>query len=132
MPEGLRLALLGLALAFIALACAPPAPDAPAEVSARELLGRLDAGEAPVLLDVRSREEYAAGHVPGARNLPHDELAARAGELAELRDEELVLYCESGRRAEFARQILAERGFRQLRHLDGDMSGWREAGLPTE
>ena len=85
--------------------------------------------DAPLVLDVRSPEEFASGHVPGARNVAYDEVATRLAELGPAR--EVVVYCERGPRAAKAAAVLASAGF-EVRHLTGDMSGWREQGLPVE
>ena len=53
----------------------------------------------PVILDVRTPEEYAAGHVPGAINIPHDQVRARLAEIDSAKDQPIVVYCRSGRRA---------------------------------
>ena len=84
-----------------------------------------------LVLDVRSREEYAGGHVPGAINVPHDELSGRLAELGGDRDRPVVVYCESGRRASRAEALLAAEGFSDVRHLEGDMRAWRASGRPT-
>lgn len=84
---------------------------------------------ATLLLDVRTPEEYAQGHVPGALNIPYDELGERLDELGTPR--EVVVYCESGRRAGIGAEVLLEAGY-AVGHLEGDMSGWRRAGLPIE
>ena len=84
------------------------------------------------MLDVRSPQEYAAGHIPGALNIPHDQTAARLEELRPYQGREIVLYCKSGRRAGIAADVLAQAGFDRLRHLAGDMPGWSAAGLPVE
>ena len=115
-------------LLALALACAA-GPTASGEISPEALLERSAAGTAPLVLDVRSPEEYASGHVPGARNVAFDQVAARLGELGE--PGEIVVYCESGRRAAKATSVLEEAGFDVL-HLTGDMRAWREAGRPTE
>jgi rhodanese-related sulfurtransferase len=83
-----------------------------------------------LLLDVRTPEEFAAGHVPGARNLSHDQLAAHLDELQAAKDagQEIVVYCRSGRRAASALQVLRAAGFRKLAHLEGDYQGWDAAG----
>jgi rhodanese-related sulfurtransferase len=98
------------------------------EISAQELLSVAGAADAPLVLDVRSAEEYASGHVPGARNLSHDQVAARLAELGPAR--EVVVYCESGRRADLAADVLRDAGF-TVRHLVGDMAEWRNP-LPIE
>jgi rhodanese-related sulfurtransferase len=132
----LRLSAISAALALCALAAASLACSAgaePGDATQTELVARLDAGQAPPLvLDVRTPEEFAAGHVPGARNIPIDELDERIGEIAAHRDQEVVVYCETGRRAGKASDALGTAGFTQVRQLDGDMRAWREAGLPVE
>jgi rhodanese-related sulfurtransferase len=85
-----------------------------------------------LILDVRTPEEYANGHVPGARNIPYDQLPDRLGELGDDRDRNVVVYCESGRRAGMAESALLAAGFTSLHHLEGDMKAWREAGRPTQ
>ena len=88
--------------------------------------------EAPFIVDVRRADEFAAGHVPGAVNIPHSEIAAHLNELRGQRDNEVVVYCESGRRAAIAQGLLEKAGFTRIRHLQGDMQSWRERGLPHE
>lgn len=103
-----------------------------ADIAASEVAARIEAGAAPLLLDVRTPEEFASGHVPGALNIPHDQLVQRLGEIEVHRAAEVVLYCERGGRAARAADVLTDAGFRQIRHLAGDMSAWREAGRPAE
>jgi rhodanese-related sulfurtransferase len=100
-------------------------------MSGAELVARIDAAGAPVILDVRTPEEFAEGHVPGAINISHDELAARLAEIESARDAEVVVYCRSGRRAGIAEELLRAEGFGNLKHLEGDMLAWLEAGRPT-
>ncbi len=122
------LALLIAALALPAGAEAPAVPD----VSQQQARDWIASGEAPLFLDVRTPAEFAGGHVPGAINIPHDALPARTAELAKHEGEPVVVYCESGRRAAIAAAALQQAGFAEVRHLAGDMSGWRAAGLPVE
>ena len=84
-----------------------------------------------LVLDVRRPEEYGQSHVPGAINVPHDQVAARLDELGPDLDRPVIVYCESGRRAGMAEAVLAEAGFSDVRHLEGDMRAWRAAGRPT-
>lgn len=87
-------------------------------IAAEEAARILDRGG--LLVDVRSPEEFAAGHLEGAVNLPVDGIGRHAGELA---DKELVLYCRSGLRSQRALQVLRRRDCRGVHSL-GAMSRW--------
>jgi rhodanese-related sulfurtransferase len=100
------------------------------EISQQELLSEAPGGT--FVLDVRTPEEYAAGHVPNATNIPHDQIAARMAELESHKGSPIVVYCKSGKRAGIAAEALSKAGFTNLRHLSGDMDGWTAAGLPIE
>lgn len=82
------------------------------------------------VLDVRTPQEYAEGHVPGAVNVPHDQLASRLAEVP--KDKDVVLYCRSGRRAGLAADVLKANGYTRVSHLEGDMQAWVEQGRPVE
>lgn len=128
-------ALLGCACLRVPVhADAPPAAaDAAPRISQEDLLARLEKKDpGVVVLDVRTAAEYAAGHVPGARNVSHDELAGRLGELTGLRDKDVVLYCRSGRRTALAEDVLRKAGFTKLLHLDGDFIAWQAQQRPVE
>jgi rhodanese-related sulfurtransferase len=97
-------------------------------VAHQDLARRIHEGEV-VVLDVRPEAEYVAGHIPGALNLPHDQLAARLAELPAKAD--IVAYCR-GRYCVFAPEavrLLRKRGF-NARPLEGGLPDWRHAGLP--
>ncbi len=97
-----------------------------------ELAERIQSDTAPFILDVRTPGEYAAGHIPGAVNVPHDELATRLGELPSDHSEEIVVHCQSGRRAQQAEAVLREHGYTHVRDLVGHWQAWSTAGLPVE
>lgn len=80
------------------------------------------------VLDVRTPQEYGEGHVPGAVNVPYDQLASRLAEVPQ--DKDVVLYCKSGRRAGIAAEVLAANGYTRLSHLEGDMTAWVAKGRP--
>jgi len=102
-------------------------------VSQAELLKRLEQKDPElVVLDVRTADEFAAGHVPGARNVSHDVLAARIEELSAARDKQVVLYCRSGRRTLLAEDVLRKAGFTRLGHLEGDYLAWEAEKRPVE
>lgn len=99
-------------------------------MDANRLRELIDAGAAPVILDVRSGSEYAQGHVPGALNIPFWRIPA--ADIPASLDDPLVVYCGHGPRAWIARGLLRRRGFRRVASLAGHMGNWRRAGLPEE
>lgn len=62
-------------------------------------------------IDVRTAEEFAAGHVDGAINIPYEEISTGIGKVSTDRDAEIYLYCRSGRRADIAKTALEEMGY---------------------
>lgn len=80
------------------------------------------------LVDVRTPEEYQQGHIQGAINIPHTEIADNLDKLSS--DKPIVVYCRSGRRAQTALEILSKQGFNDIRHLEGDMLGWQAENRP--
>lgn len=81
------------------------------------------------LVDVRADHEWDAGRIAGARHLPLDELAGRAGEID--RDRPVILYCRGGNRSTMATAALADAGYDAAKLTEG-IVGWSEAGLPLE
>lgn len=77
--------------------------------------------EGATLLDVRTREEFAASHVEGALNIPVQELPGRIGEVG-AKDRAVVVYCRSGVRSRRAKQVLTQAGY--AAHDLGSMSRW--------
>jgi len=104
--------------------------DAIEQVTAEELVSRVDAGRV-VVLDVRPTAEYRAGHIAGARSIPIDKLAAAADALP--RNREVIAYCRGPYcvYADDAVRLLRQRGYR-ARRLDTGYPEWRSAGLPTD
>jgi glyoxylase-like metal-dependent hydrolase (beta-lactamase superfamily II)/rhodanese-related sulfurtransferase len=100
-------------------------------MSLTELKARIDAQDADlIVLDVRERDAYTAGHVPGARLLPRGQLELRVNE--ELPDPtiRILTVCEFGRVSTLAAATLRQIGFQRAIALDGGMKAWREAGFP--
>ena len=98
-------------------------------VSRDELAAKVAAGEA-IVLDVRPREEYLAGHVAGARSIPLEELEAHLSELPG--DQEVIAYCRGPYcvYAPSAVELLRRHGYRARRLVEG-FPEWRLAGLPV-
>ena len=101
------------------------------QITADDLLGRLNSAQPPVLLDVRTSVEYASGHIAGAINIPHEQLPARAAELEAHRERDIVIYCRSGVRAGHAARALQKNGFVRLALLSGHMQSWHTSGRPV-
>src|SRR5512137_2298067 len=120
-------AALGVAalLALAALATVPVArADAPAVKP-----GKVDGATARALaaagakvVDVRTPQEFASGHVPGALNIPYDEIGKRAAEIGPP-STKVVRYCRSGRRSGIAVETLGKMGYAQLYDL-GTLTAW--------
>jgi len=101
-------------------------------ISQQEVMQGMQNHQNMLLIDVRTPEEFESGHVPGAINIPYTELAARLKEIPSQQDKDLIVYCETGRRANIAENTLEKAGINHVRHLEGDMSAWRQANLPIE
>jgi hydroxyacylglutathione hydrolase len=82
------------------------------------------------VLDVRRSGEFTTAHVPGARNMPLNELQRRLSEVA--RDEPLAVICAGGYRSSMAASILARNGFADVSNVVGGTSGWIAEKLPVE
>ena len=123
------LVILGVLLAVVAFAEDPGTTKA-ASISATELNARLESGDAPVVIDVRTPEEYVTGHVPGAVNIPFDQVAERIGEVDAPHG--VVLYCMVGPRARKGESALLAAGYESVLHLEGGLAAWQAAGLPVE
>ena len=115
-----------LAIALVACACAFAAAAAgPSTIEPKALGERIAwADQSLLVLDVRTPAEYAAGHLPGAVNIPHGELAARIDELSGARDRDIVVYCRTGVRSAAALTALERAGFKRLFQLQGDYTRW--------
>ena len=85
-----------------------------------------------LILDVRSAEEFAEGHIKNAVNISHGEMSRNFMTILEFQDKPVVVYCRSGRRANIAETILKDKGFTNVMHLEGDMNDWVDAELPVE
>ena len=101
------------------------------EVSAAELKKKLEAGGSFHLVDVREAEEWAAGHIPGARHLCKGiierDIEASIPDL----NAEIVLYCGGGFRSALAADNLQKMGYQRVLSLAGGWRGWLEASFPV-
>ncbi|NEN75934.1 rhodanese-like domain-containing protein [Pelistega sp. NLN82] len=72
-----------------------------------------------IFIDVRTPEEFAAGHIQGAVNIPYEQIKERIGEVTTDKNANIHLYCKSGRRAGIALESLKEEGFTNLTNRGG-------------
>ncbi|GAB4444932.1 MAG: rhodanese-like domain-containing protein [Anaerolineae bacterium] len=101
------------------------------QMSVAELYSQMEAGQTPLLVDVRSPEEYEwDGHIEGSRLLPLQMLMQRADELP--KDQPIVVVCRSGNRSQVACEQLAAAGFENLANLAGGMMDWKRHGYPSK
>ena len=101
-------------------------------MSLDELLARVEAGDDELLiLDVRERDAYQAGHIAGARLLPRGQLELRVNQELPDPTRRILTYCELGYISTLAAATLRSMGFQRTVALDGGMKAWREAGHPT-
>ena len=81
------------------------------------------ATDGAVLLDVRTPDEYAAGHIPGSLLIPFDEIKVKSDQLPQDKNTEIVVYCRSGRRSAIAADTLISLGYAKIYDL-GAISSW--------
>ncbi len=97
-------------------------------MQARELLRRLKTKQPPIILDVRTDNEFKGGHIPGAVHAPTWKITLGLAVLPRDKKSEIVVTCEHGPRAGMALGVLRMKGYENVSLLDGHMSAWRQAG----
>ena len=97
-------------------------------VSALQAKDLIDTGPSLAIVDVRTEEEFKSGHIPGAINIPVDELTQRVSELDP--HHSLFVYCRTGNRSMQAVHILVENEFTDIYHPFGGIVAWEQAGYP--
>ena len=106
-------------------------PTGSRRVDVTGLREQLASDDAPRVLDVRTPAEFETAHIPGSYNVPLDHLREHRDELHRHLDEDVVLVCRSGARAQQAERALAEVGLPGLRVLEGGITAWQTAGAPV-
>ncbi len=100
-------------------------------MSLASLKALTDAGTADlIVLDVRERDAYESGHVPGARLLPRGQLELRVNDELPDPTRRILAVCEFGRISTLAAATLRQLGYLRVVALDGGMKAWRDAGYP--
>jgi len=97
------------------------------DITPQELMQKIENKERFILLDVRTKEEYAQGFIKGSVLIPYTEIASRHGELG-CKCHEVVVYCKSGHRSAIASKTLVKLGFHRVKNLLGGIKAWKKAG----
>ena len=88
-------------------------------ITAEEAKQIMDNEEGYIILDVRTKEEYDEGHIPGAIVISHEEIAEKADEVLTDKDQLILVYCRSGRRSKIAAEALVELGYTNIKEFGG-------------
>ncbi len=100
------------------------------EMSLFEATQLLNKGNVAVL-DVRDADDFAQGHLRGAKNIPHRQLASRGTELEPFKSKSLLVVCKAGVQAPRVITPLRKMGFDEVYILSGGITAWTAQGLPT-
>lgn len=92
------------------------------------LINREDA----IVVDVREADEFAAGHLPDARNIPGSKLGERISEIEKYKDKPVIVCCATGMRSNKACAELKKNGFSRINNLAGGVDAWMGAGYPIK
>lgn len=112
----------------------PPGKSQYTDISVQQGKGMIDRQEV-FILDVRTPEEYSAGHINGStllavQDIPKQELDVKLKEIP--KDRKILVYCRSGRRSALASGILAENGYPQVYNMQGGITEWINAGYEVD
>jgi rhodanese-related sulfurtransferase len=100
------------------------------EVTSREA-AELIKNEEPIILDVRTPNEYKQGHLHNAVLIPVQELQRRYRELGAHKDREILIYCATGNRSTVASKILIDNGFKHIVDMQGGIYDWSKLNFPV-
>ena len=96
-------------------------------ITVDELKARMDQGEKINLIDVRERHEFAEGYIAGGKLVPLGKIQTmQVEDLEDLKEEEVVVYCRSGRRSMMACMVLEQLGFTNTTNVEGGILDWQE------
>lgn len=101
-----------------------------AGLSPEDVYTRLKTGQAPLVVDVRKPWEFKVGHIPGAINIPVEELEQHLDDFKH--DNGVLIYCINGARTREAEPVLLNAGISELYHLEGAFYTWIQRGLEVE
>jgi rhodanese-related sulfurtransferase len=100
------------------------------EISPNDAMDEVGGGAA-TLIDVRSDEDWKAGHARGAKHLSRGEIEMEIEEQVPDLDQRIICYCGGGSRSALVAESLQKMGYRNVRSMTGGFREWKAAGLPT-
>ncbi len=118
-------AISGGALLWLSLA---PRGRQASPLQATQMINR---GRGTVVIDVRTPDEFASGHLRDAKNIPLADLSNRIGELDKSKIKTVILVCQNGSRTDKPARLLKSAGFEDIYGLEGGIAAWTAAGLPV-
>ncbi|MCM1511759.1 MAG: rhodanese-like domain-containing protein [Oxalobacter formigenes] len=121
--------LIGVA-AYCILALLWPKIRRGARISHTAATSLINKGKAAII-DIRSQQDYKAGHLLNAIHLPYDSLEKQLSRIDKLKSQPVIVVCGDGKLSRTASAFLRKSGFTQVYSLDGGMDGWRKNGLPV-
>jgi len=78
-----------------------------------------------IIIDVRTKQEFQTGHIPGAKSIPVAEFALRINELNKYKDTPILVHCASGGRSPATVRVLLKNNFSNIYHMKRGLSGWK-------
>lgn len=99
------------------------------QIEPQALFKLMEKQQVPLIIDVRSKDEFKQGHLQGAINIPYDSLFEYK-QLDAYKAQEIIVYCRSGRRAQVASNVLQDKGFNKLADLNGHLLLWQKLKYP--
>ena len=102
------------------------------EIDSAQARERIESAEPPLLVDVRERDEWVEGFLPGAVHVPRGFLESRIEQVAPDRSRDIVLYCAGGSRSAFAAKSLRDLGYERVASLAGGFTDWKRNGFPID
>ncbi|MFD1558941.1 rhodanese-like domain-containing protein [Paraburkholderia silviterrae] len=94
---------------------------------ATQLINRRNA----VVIDLRSADDFAKGHLPAARHLEFGELQAKVAQFVKNKSNPVLLVCQTGQQSHKALRVVKDAGFAEVHVLDGGVNAWQQAGMPV-
>ncbi|AMJ75499.1 MULTISPECIES: rhodanese-like domain-containing protein [Alteromonas] len=116
---------------FVSLQCTAKATSQGSVAASPYLIERVKNNDW-MLIDVRSPSDFADGHIPGAINMPQENINDYLTELEGHKDKPIIIYCQSGTQAKLAMKFLKDLDFSEVMHLEGDMLGWNASQMPID